>query len=121
MNPGGTPLYRNGRLLGGVGVAGVTAERADFAAVTAAAGSGTGIAPVQSFPADLPSPGAVFIEGIRLPFFRRCLTVQCVRDAVTNQRPAGSAPGTESPADYLVRPRDGQSAPEQLPLRPARQ
>jgi uncharacterized protein GlcG (DUF336 family) len=113
VNPGGTPLYRNGRLLGGVGVAGVTAERADFAAVTAAAGSGTGIAPVQSFPADLPSPGAVFIEGIRLPFFRGCLTVQCVRDAVTNQRPAGSAPGTESPADYLVRPRDGQSAPEQ--------
>jgi uncharacterized protein GlcG (DUF336 family) len=112
VNPGGTPLYRNGRLLGGVGVAGVSAERAEFAAVSAAAGSGAGITAVPTFPSELPSPGAVFIDGIRLPFFRGCLTVQCVRDAVTNQRPAGSAPGTESPADYLVRPRDGQSAPE---------
>ena len=113
VNPGGTPLYRNGRLLGGVGVAGVTAERAEFAAVTAAAGSGAGLTAVATFPGELPSPGAVFIDGIRLPFFRACLTVQCVRDAVTSQRPAGSAPGAESAADYLVRPRDGQPAPEQ--------
>ena len=109
VNPGGTPLYRNGRLLGGVGVAGVSADRAEFAAVTAAAGSGAGITPVATFPGELPSPGAVFIDGIRLPFFRGCLTVQCVRDAVT-ERPAGSSPGVESPSDYLVRPRDGQPA-----------
>ena len=113
VNPGGMPLYRNGRLLGGVGIAGVTAERAEFAALTAAAGSGAGIAPVQTFPGELPSPGAVFVDGIRLPFFRACLTVQCARDAVTNQRPSGSPAGVESASDYLVRPRDGQPAPEQ--------
>ena len=121
VNPGGMPLYRNGRLIGGVGIAGVSGGRAEFAALTAAAGNGVGITPVPTFPNELPSPGAVFIEGIRLPFFRACLTVQCARDAVTNQRPAGSSPGVEAASEYLVIPRDGQAAPEQVPVRPPRQ
>ncbi len=81
VNPGGQPLYRNGRLLGGVGVAGVSPDRAEYAALVAAAGSGTGIVPVETFPAELPTPGAVFIDGIRLPFFRNCVTIQCARAA----------------------------------------
>jgi uncharacterized protein GlcG (DUF336 family) len=118
VNPGGMPLYRNGRLIGGVGIAGVTKERAEFAALSAAAGSGAGITAVPTFPGELPSPGAVFIDGIRLPFFRACLTVQCARDAVTSQRPAGSAAGAESASEYLVIPRDGQPAPDQYVFGP---
>ena len=113
VNPGGTPLYRNGRLLGGVGVAGVSADRAEFAAVSAAAGSGGGIAPVETFPGELPTPGAVFIDGIRLPFFRACLTVACVSDTIARGRPAGSGPGTEDASAFLVLPSAGQPAPEQ--------
>jgi uncharacterized protein GlcG (DUF336 family) len=118
VNPGGMPLYRNGRLIGGVGVAGVTAERAELAALAAAAGSGAGLGPVPTFPAELPSPGAVLVDGIRLPFFRACLTVQCARDAVTNQRPSGSAAGVDAASEYLVLPRDGQPAPDQYVFGP---
>jgi len=113
VNPGGMPLYRNGRLIGGVGVAGVSPDRAEFAALSAAAASGAGIAPVETFPGELPSPGAVFIDGIRLPFFRACLTVSCVKDTLAAGRPAGSSPGSEDAAGFLVLPSAGQPAPEQ--------
>ena len=36
VNPGGISLYRNGKLIGGVGVAGVPADRAQYAALVAA-------------------------------------------------------------------------------------
>ncbi len=104
VNPGGLPLYRQGRVIGGVGVAGVSAERAEFAAAVAAAGTraSTGITTGLTFPSPpLPAPGAVFIDGIRLPFFRACLDFPCVQDAVDN-RPAGSSPGTFSSADVLA-------------------
>jgi uncharacterized protein GlcG (DUF336 family) len=79
VNAGGLPLYRvqvngsvvsNGQLLGAIGVIRVPdddPERAEFAAASGAFASiGTGIVPVPFFP--LPSPGNVFIDGIRLPF-----------------------------------------------------
>jgi uncharacterized protein GlcG (DUF336 family) len=112
VNPGGTPLYRNGEVVGGVGVAGVSPDRADFAAVRAAAANGRAIVPVFTFPNELPTPGAAFIDGIRLPFFQRCLTVQCVRDAVTAQRPTGSSAGTFSFFDVQGAVSGGRAAPE---------
>jgi uncharacterized protein GlcG (DUF336 family) len=112
VNPGGTPLYRNGQVVGGVGVAGVSPDRADFAAVRGAAANGAGITPVFSFPGELPTPGAVFINGIRLPFFEACVTVQCVKDAVTDQRPAGSSAGAFSLFDVQGVVSGGRSAPE---------
>lgn len=85
VNAGGIPLYRilgtarvndgivtNGQLLGAIGVAGVPGDpqRAEFAAATgafAALGSALGpVVPVPQYP--LPSPGNVFVDGIRLPF-----------------------------------------------------
>jgi uncharacterized protein GlcG (DUF336 family) len=78
VNAGGIPLYRvtasgdtasNGKLLGGIGVVGVSgdSQRAEYAAATGAFGGiGTGIVPVPFYP--LPAPGNVFIDGIRLPF-----------------------------------------------------
>jgi len=118
VNPGGTPLYRNGHVVGGVGVAGVAPDRADFAAVRAAAANARGLVPVFSFPNELPSPSAVYVDGIRLPFFQSCLTVSCVTDAVTNQRPSGSSPGTFSAFDVRGATIGGQPAPEGYLLGP---
>jgi uncharacterized protein GlcG (DUF336 family) len=104
VNPGGLPLYRAGRVIGGVGVAGVAPDRAEFAAAFAAAGTRaqTGITTGLTFPAPpLPAPGAVFIDGIRLPFFAACIDFACVQQSVEN-RPIGSSPGTFSAADVIV-------------------
>jgi uncharacterized protein GlcG (DUF336 family) len=84
VNAGGIPLYRildasrvsegiisKGKLVGGIGVAGVDGDpqRAEYAAVTGAfgaLGSPDGpIAPLPQYP--LPFPGNVFIDGVRLP------------------------------------------------------
>lgn len=83
VNPGGVPLYRNGEVVGGVGVAGTTAAIAEFAALSGAAGAGFGPAPA--------SPGVVFVDGVALPFVEQ------------TTRPAGSNAGTLSGA-FVVGP-----------------
>jgi len=76
VNPGGVPLFRNGELIGGVGIAGAAPSVAEFAAFTAAVASGFGASPE--------SPGVVVIDGISLPFV----------DQTT--RPAGFSAGSSS-------------------------
>lgn len=61
VNPGGVPLYKNGRMVGGVGVAGVAPAVTEYAAFIASRDAG--FLPLP--PAD---PGVVFIDGIALPF-----------------------------------------------------
>src|SRR5216684_8665067 len=56
VNPGGAPLFRNGSVVGGIAVAGVTGDVAEFSAYAAATSNGFGPAPA--------APGAVFIEGV---------------------------------------------------------
>lgn len=56
--PGGVPLYKSGKLVGGVGVSGVDPGAAEFAAVSGSTGFGPIVAP----------PGVIFIDGVRLPF-----------------------------------------------------
>jgi uncharacterized protein GlcG (DUF336 family) len=108
VNPGGFALYRNGRVVGAVGVAGVPIDRAEYAAfVGANPGAGLSALPVNP----LPVPGAVFIDGLRLPFFAACTSVQCVLDSVA-ARPPGSVAGSFSPADVRVAPRAGLPVPE---------
>src|SRR5258708_7264044 len=95
--PGSVPLYRNGTtLIGGIGVAGVPGDQAEFAAVGAA--TGTPFFVQQP----LPTPGAVFINGIRLPF-----VTQTTRPAGTSAEPAPTAAGV-----YQIAPRDGATAPD---------
>jgi uncharacterized protein GlcG (DUF336 family) len=65
VNPGGVPLFRNGEMIGGVGVAGTSPDVAEFAAFSAAVNSGFGAAPA--------SPGVVVIDGISLPFVEQII------------------------------------------------
>jgi uncharacterized protein GlcG (DUF336 family) len=60
VNPGGVPLFRNGSLVGGIGVAGVSPDVAEYAAYVAATSNGFGPSPA--------APGVVFIGGVALPF-----------------------------------------------------
>jgi len=60
VNPGGVPLYKNGALVGGIGVAGVDGNVAEFAAISGAIGAGLGPTPA--------APGVIFINGLALPF-----------------------------------------------------
>ncbi len=69
VNPGGVPIFKSGHVVGGVGIAGVPLDVAEFVAYTAA-----GLIGVPSADADgigfqpLPAPGEVVIDGIALPF-----------------------------------------------------
>jgi len=62
VNPGGVPLFKQGVLVGGVGVAGVPPNVAEYAAVVGAIGANLFV------PLPLPPPGEVLIGGIALPF-----------------------------------------------------
>jgi uncharacterized protein GlcG (DUF336 family) len=99
VNPGGLPIFKGSVLVGGIGVAGVTGDIAEFAAFTGAQANGYG-----PIPNPLPSPGAVFLGGVILP-------------AIDQQtRPASVGSGTLV-GDYVTvpkdgKPKDGKPAPE---------
>jgi uncharacterized protein GlcG (DUF336 family) len=90
VNPGGVPIYKNRRLLGGIGVTGVPPEAAEFAAFK-------GSAPGAPFGPQPAAPGKVVLEGVDLPF------------VVQRTQPAGTAPG-QFVGDWLVLPRNGPRA-----------
>jgi uncharacterized protein GlcG (DUF336 family) len=90
VNPGGVPLFKQGTLVGGVGVAGVDPSVAEFAAFSGEAGFGPVVA----------DPGVVIINGIAVPFVNQ------------TTMPAGYGPGT-SDGNYVVGPLDSPGpAPE---------
>jgi uncharacterized protein GlcG (DUF336 family) len=107
IDPGGIPVFKSGEVAGGIGVAGVSHDRAEYAATLASATAGNGI----GFPDDLPDPGAVYVDGIRLPFFRDCTSIDCIRDALAT-RPAGSAAGRFADGAFILGPIAGSAAPE---------
>ncbi len=93
VNPGGVPLYKNGQVVGGIGVAGVAPDLAEYASFIGAAAAGF-------LPTAIPAPGVVFIDGIALPFV----------DNTT--APGGIALGTLT-GSYVVEPKDAPGpAPE---------
>lgn len=92
--PGGLPLFKGGLMVGGIGVAGIGADAAEFAAVAATAGTPFFV------PLPLPPPGAVFVDGIRLPYVAQ------------TTRPAGTQPAASPGGVYVVAPRDGAAAPD---------
>lgn len=107
VNPGGFAVYRNGRVAGAIGVSGLDPDQAEYAAFVGAA-STPGLSPLPANP--LPAPGAVFIEGLRLPFFASCITVACVEDTIRGGPPR-AASGVFSAADVRVQPRAGRAVP----------
>jgi uncharacterized protein GlcG (DUF336 family) len=94
VNPGGLPIFKGPVLVGGIGVAGVTPDVAEFAAFTGAQANG-----YSPIPNPLPSPGAVFLGGVVLPAINQ------------TTRPASVGPGM-SVGNYLMSPIDGKFAPE---------
>jgi uncharacterized protein GlcG (DUF336 family) len=92
VNPGGVPLFRNGVVVGGIGVAGPSAAVAEYAAFQGAIGAGFGPTPA--------APGVIFIDGIELPFVSQTTL------------PDGAAAG-DVQGDYVIGPLDSSGpAPE---------
>jgi uncharacterized protein GlcG (DUF336 family) len=88
--PGGLPLFRDGvTVIGGIGVAGLDTDDQNESAASAAAQSAGFFVKLP-----LPDPGAVYIDGFRLPFTNPAPT-----------RPAASSGGT-----FEVAPRNGAAA-----------
>lgn len=128
VNAGGVPLYRllpqgltriregvvsGGKLVGGVGVAGVGGDPqlAEFAAATAAFAA-PGIVPVPQFP--LPEPGNVFVDGIRLPFLGPDIRLAFNRDGLPTgvRRLEGTRSGSPD-GMFTIGPRFGGCAPDE--------
>lgn len=95
VNPGGVPLFKNGYLVGGVGVVSTTPAIAEFAAYSASTNSG--FLPTV---AQLPPPGVVIIGGIALPFVNQ------------TTQPSGTSPGTSASGSYEVMAKGGSLPPE---------
>ncbi|MEO6326010.1 MAG: heme-binding protein [Thermoanaerobaculia bacterium] len=108
VNPGGIPLFRNNKLIGGVGVAGVSPERAEFAALVGAITGVTGITTAINFPNPLPSPGAIYIGGLKLPF----------KNEGSENRPDGSTAGSITTGSFIIGPLSGRQAPETYTIGP---
>jgi len=92
--PGSVPLYKSGKLVGGIGVFGIPVDQAEFAAFSAAL-SVDGILPLPVPEDQLPPPGAVYIDGIRLPF------------VLQRTQPSGTQPAGWVDGKYLQSPRAG--------------
>jgi uncharacterized protein GlcG (DUF336 family) len=90
VNPGGVPIFRNGVVVGGVGVAGVAPDIAEYSAYAAATSNGFGPTPAP--------PGVVFINGIALPFVNQTTA------------PASVNPGTFT-GTFLVGPTPSSGQP----------
>ena len=84
---GGVPIFKDGQVVGGVGVAGVAPNLAEFAAFVASIPSGR----FGPRPAD---PGVILLDGIQLPFVAQ------------TTRPPGSSTGTLVGSAFVVAPID---------------
>jgi len=103
VNPGGVPIFKNGQVVGGVGVTGVAPDVAEFVAYSAVRVNTDGI---FLDPASLPPPGEVVIDGVALPFV----------DQTT--APAGVTPGTFNSSLFTVGPVASPGPPPEGDLLP---
>ncbi|MCZ6699431.1 MAG: heme-binding protein [Planctomycetota bacterium] len=85
--PGGVPLYKGNKLVGGVGVTGTTPDLSEFAAISGAAGAGFVLSAI-------PPPGEIFIDGVRLPFIHDDFSEPVLTTLLEFdlRRPFGTAP-----------------------------
>ena len=110
VNPGGVPIFKNGQEVGGIGVAAVDANTAEYVAFAAAgmiAMSGPSAATDEvGFP-EFPAQGIVSINGITLPFVNQTTP------------PSGVTPGTFNAAYFTVGPVASPGPPPEGELIPA--
>lgn len=93
VTPGGVPLYIDGRVVGGVGVAGVDENTAEFAAFSGEA----------LFPPTPAAPGVIFIDGVALPFVNQTTLPVGISAGVANGAyTVGPIAGTEPPSGDLT-------------------
>jgi uncharacterized protein GlcG (DUF336 family) len=115
LNPGGIPIFKNGRVVGGIGVVvgttgekGPQAEQAAFAAICAP--------PFLASALPLPTPGVIYLDGIRLPFaVINGQELPPIPDGF--QCPAASSADVNNfpqPGEggFVVQPLDGQIVPD---------
>jgi uncharacterized protein GlcG (DUF336 family) len=86
VDGGGVPIFKNGQLVGGIGVTGVGIDKnvTEFAAFT-------GSIPGPGFGPQVPDPGVIYLDGIALPFVKNV------------RRPAGVGTGVFVP-NFTVGP-----------------
>jgi uncharacterized protein GlcG (DUF336 family) len=102
VNPGGVPIFKDGKVAGGIGVTGVPFEAAEFAALAGSVAGGPRFGP------RVPFPGAVILDGIRLPFVNNTVRPAGVGPGVFNGTivvgPNASGFAVDVPSGYLVGP-----------------
>ena len=101
-SPGSIPVFKAGKMVGGIGVGGVDSLIAEFAAVSSVDNVRLSFVPVLP----LPAPGAVFIDGIRLPFVEQ------------TTQPAGTQAASQVQGEYVLGPRAGAAAADGWLVRP---
>lgn len=103
VNPGGVPLFKNGHVVGGIGVVSNSTSVSEFAAFLGA--SQTGFLPTA---AQLPAPGVVVIGGFSLPFVNQTTLPSGVSAGVAGGAYAvGPIAGSLPPEGDLVGPNAG--------------
>jgi uncharacterized protein GlcG (DUF336 family) len=110
VNPGGVPIFKNGQEVGGIGVAAVDPNTAEYVAYAASGMIMTGGPSTATdgvgFPT-FPAPKIVSINGITLPFVNQTVP------------PAGVTPGTFNAANFRVAPIASAGPPPEGELIPA--
>lgn len=89
VNPGGVPVFKNGEVAGGIGVAGSDPATEEYAAVAGTIANG--------FAPNVAAPGVVVVNGVSLPFVNQT--------TLPSGESAGSADGS-----YLAGPAASSSA-----------
>lgn len=112
VNPGGVPIFKGGRLVGGIGVTGLPFEQAEFAAFVGSLALGNPL-----FGPIVPFPNAVILDGIRLPFVNNTTRPAGVAAGIFAGAfvlgPVASPYGPEGPpSGYLVGPSASAVNPE---------
>ncbi len=106
VNPGGVPIFKNGTLVGGVGVVAASSAVAEYAAFQ---GSGGLVGLPGGIGLVVAPPGVVFIDGIALPFVNQTTPPAGITSGSFVGSyvmvPTGDLP--LAPEEYLVAPKAG--------------
>jgi uncharacterized protein GlcG (DUF336 family) len=106
VNPGGVPIFKNGTMVGGVGVVAASTDVAEYAAFQGSGGL-TGLA--DGIGLVVAPPGVVLIDGVALPFVNQTLAPPGISSGsfvgAYTVGPVGDLP--LSPDGYLVNPAAG--------------